>query len=168
MKSVDLLSDTTYRREAVEQLERLLGNGNTRFPVKAAQIYGLRQIARQQPDKVQEFARKQRTRAEKKRETAAAKTQPKLEAEIAFWTLVEHLSSGPHGWSLLTEGHTHLPEELRNENEQTLSRRERRDFNARRKKWLENWMHEHIPAFFERFCTHALYRIGMAANSEED
>lgn len=167
MKSVDLLSDTTYRREAVEQLERLLGNGNARFPVKATQIYGLRQIARQQPDSVQEFARKQRIRAEKKQGT---------DAEIAFWTLVDNLCSlSTSGWAVPKEAGSYLPVELRDENIPSkrsgmtqADQRRRNRLRAQQRAWIARWTAEHIPAFFERFCTHALYRIGMAANSEEE
>lgn len=185
MRDVDRLSDTTYRREAVKQLDRLLGDRNPPFPVKSAQIYGLRQIARQQPDKVQEFARKQRTRAEKKRETpsaktqretASAKTQPKLEAEIAFWTLVANLcSSSTAPWSVQKEARAYLPVDLRDEHiparQSGMTQEERRlrnQLKEQQREWIACWEAEHIPAFFERFCTEALYRIGMAANSEEE
>lgn len=176
MRDVDRLSDTTYRREAAKQLDRLLGDRNPPFPVKSAQIYGLRQIARQQPDKVQEFARKQRTRAEKKRETASAKTQPKLEAEIAFWTLVANLCSlSTSAWSVPKEARAYLPVELRDEHiparQSGMTQEERRlrnQLKQQQREWIACWEAEHIPAFFERFCTEALYRIGMAANSEEE
>lgn len=177
MRCVALLSDTTYPREAVKQLDTLLGDRNAPFPVKSAQIHGLRQIARQQPDKVQEFARKQRTRVERKRETASANTVSKLDAEIAFWTLVDNLcSSSTSPWSVEKEAQAYLPMELRDENiparQPGMTQEERRQRNQRKKQqqtWLEeHWTPEHIPAFFERFCTEALYRIGMAANSEEE
>lgn len=167
MRDVDRLSDTTYRREAAKQLDRLLGDRNPPFPVKSAQIYGLRQIARQQPDKVQEFARKQRTRAEKKRETAA---------EIAFWTLVANLCSlSTSAWSVRKEARAYLPAELRDEHiparQSGMTQEERRlrnQLKEQQREWIARWEAEHIPAFFERFCTEALYRIGMAANSEEE
>lgn len=176
MRCVGLLSDTTYPREAVKQLDRMLGDRNAPFPVKSAQIYGLRQIARQQPDKVQEFARKQRTRVERKRETASANTQSKLDAEFAFWTLVDNLcSSSTSPWSVLKEARVHLPVELRDENipakqsGMTLEeRRLRNQLREQQRTWIARWTVEHIPAFFERFCTEALYRIGMADNSEEE
>ena len=54
MTIVDLLSDTVYRDQARQQLDALLGEIR-KFPVKTAQIYGLRQIARQQPEQVKEL-----------------------------------------------------------------------------------------------------------------
>lgn len=164
MRGVALLSDTTYPREAVEQLDRLLGDRNAPFPVKSAQIYGLRQIARQQPDKVKAFADHQLERAAR-------------DNEKDFWQLVGNLCShSTSSWSVLKEAQAYLPVELRAENiparQPGMTPEERRQRNQRRKQqqtWLEeHWTPEHIPAFFERFCTEALYRIGMAANSEEE
>ena len=36
-------------------------------------------------------------------------------------------------------------------------RMHRNQLKKRRQEWIEEWTKEHIPAFFERFCTHALY-----------
>lgn len=163
MKCVALLSDTTYPREAVKQLDRMLGDRNSPFPVKSAQIYGLRQIARQQPDKVKAFAAHQRERAAR-------------DNEKDFWQLVGNLcSESTSPWSVLKETRVHLPVELRDENiparqsGMTLEERRRRNqLREQQRTWLARWTAEHIPAFFERFCTEALYRIGMADNSEED
>ena len=69
---VDLLSDTVYREQAVKRLDCLLG-ASEKFPVQKAQLYGLRQIARQEPTKVRTFANCQRERAKRK-------------AEIDFWS----------------------------------------------------------------------------------
>lgn len=144
MTRVDLLSDTTYCEQAVKQLDQLLGNSN-RFPVKPAQIYGLGQIARQQPINVEKFANHQRERTQRK-------------PEIDFWKLVTDLcNNSSSSWSVEREGRTHLPEELQNPKSRKGKRHQR--------EWLKQWTNEHIPAFFERFCTHALYRIGMAENS---
>lgn len=163
MRCVGLLSDTTYPREAVEQLDRLLGGRNAPFPVKSAQIYGLRQIARQQPDKVKAFADHQRERAAR-------------DNEKDFWQLVGNLcSDSASPWSVLKEARVHLPEELQDENIPTRQscvtmeeRRLRNQLREQQRIWLARWTAEHIPAFFERFCTEALYRIGMADNSEEE
>ena len=145
MTHVDLLSDTTYRQQAVRQLHRLLGNANE-FPVKSAQIYGLRQIARQQPDRVADFAKHQGARAEKLEH----------QAEVDFWTLVANLCNPSSDWSIYTEGYAHIPKERR---EEDIPQRE-----------LNQWANEHIPAFFERFCTQCLYRkalIEMSASNRE-
>ena len=162
MTCVDLLSDTTYCEQAAKQLDQLLGNSNE-FPVKRTQIYGLRQIARQQPGKVGDFAKHQRERARRNQEND-------------FWTLVDNLCSRPpSNWSVLKEGDSHLPEKLREENipahRQGMTREEqkrRTELKNCQQKWLTQWENKHIPVFFERFCTYALYRHGMAENSQEE
>ncbi len=138
MTIVDLLSDTVYRDQARQQLDTLLGEIR-KFPVKTAQIYGLRQIARQQPEQVKNFAERQRTRAERKNK----------QSEVQFWQLVERLCDSRNGWSVRVEGDKHAPPELRTET------------RRRQRKRREAWEQTHIPAFFERFCTHALYRLGV-------
>lgn len=165
MTLVDQLSDTLYREQAVKQLDRLLA-GHKELPVKAAQIYGLRQIARQQPGKVKTFANHQRERVQKRHDKGSAKSQ----AEIDFWTLVSNLCSEANestDWSVREEGNRHLPEELRNipERQEAKTNEDRSKHNQlrnQRREWLSQWNNEHIPAFFERFCTHALYRAGTA------
>lgn len=170
MRCVDLLSDTTYCEQAIKQLDQLLGNSN-KFPVKPAQIYGLRQIARQQPRKVESFADHQRERTRRKLENASERARPGLQAEIDFWTLVSDLcGDSALDWSVHKEGRAHLPAELQNipakwKGMTHEEQRHRNKLNKRQKEWLGQWTNEHIPAFFERFCTHALYRIGMAENS---
>ena len=139
--------------------------------MKKAQIYGLRQIARQQPRNVNNFAEKQRERTSRKLENASERAKPNLQAEIKFWTLVSNLcSDSTSNWSVVKEGRTHLPVELQEipakRQGMTHEERSRRnELNKRKREWLEQWTDDHIPAFFERFCTHALYRIGMAENS---
>ena len=170
MTRVDLLSDTTYCEQAVKQLDQLLGDSN-RFPVERAQIYGLRQIARQQPRKVEEFANHQCERTRRKLENASERARPNLQAEIDFWTLVSDLCrDSALAWSVHKEGLAHLPVELQNipAKRQGMTHEEqrlRKELNNRQREWFVQWTNEHIPAFFERLCTHALYRIGMAKNS---
>ena len=160
MTLVDLLSDTVYRPQAVQQLYQLL-DGADEFPVKAAQIYGLRQIARQEPEKVKVFADHQRQRAERKCETASQNAQQRLESEIEFWTLVANLCNGTTvSWSVIQERDSHIPANLQNRSD--MSRRERREIGERRDEWCEQWDNEHIPAFFERFCTHCMFCIAKA------
>ena len=165
MTCVDLLSDTIYCEQAVQQLDQLLGDSN-QFPVKRTQIYGLRQIAKQQPGEVQGFANHQRERVRRKQENASENAQPKLQPEIDFWTLVANLCSNPtSNWSVEEEGRAHLPGDLQNipARRQGMTHEEQRhrnELNRRQREWLKQWTNKHIPAFFERFCTHALYRMG--------
>ena len=189
MMLVDLLSDTTYREQAVKQLDKLLGN-STNPPVKPAQIYGLRQIARQQPKEIERFAEHQCRRVQRRYEEESERRKPRddvlqeLQAVIDFWALVTNLcSNSASGWSLVQEGHRYLPEELREENlppksrgatpQETQANLTRHNlFKNRQTKWLDQWKNEHISAFFERFCTQCLYRIAKAEmkqlSSEDD
>lgn len=178
MINVDLLSDTTYREQAVEQLDQLLGN-SSKFPVESTQIYGLRQIARQEPERISDFATHQEQRAQNRYDAEDKKSNPnadilqKWETEINFWTLVASFcgDSSDH-WSVRKEGRVYLPEELRNENLRTVpgatpqETQQNQQHNNRIRKgqreWLAEWDNEHIPAFFERFCTHCLYCIAKA------
>ena len=160
MTLVDVLSDTVYRQQAVQQLHQLLGNNN-HFPVELAQIHGLRQIARQEPERVEGFADHQRKRAERKCETASVNAQQRLVFEIEFWTLVVNLCNGTTSdWSVIQERDSRIPADLQNRPD--MSRRERREIGERRNEWCERWNNEHIPAFFERFCTHCLFCIAKA------
>ena len=178
MTFVDLLSDTTYRQQAVKQLHQLLGNDN-QFPVKPSQIHGLRQIARQEPSKVKDFAAHQGARAQSRYDDENEKSNPRndvlqsLKAEIDFWTLVVNLcSDSASEWSVPTEGSCYLPEELGDQNlletpgatQQETQERQQHNGKLRREKreWFERWENEHIPEFFDRFCTQCLYYIGKA------
>lgn len=168
MRTVDLLSDTDYREQACKQLDAVLRDSSG-FPVKRAQLYGLRQIARQQPGKVKEFAGHQRKRAEQKFKDASEGHKPKLQPELDFWKLVGDLCDSSSDWSVSKMGLENAPPELLEENippkrkgMPSAQRSKRNELKQRQKKWLEQWTKEHIPAFFERFCTHALYREATA------
>ena len=174
MTLLDLLSDTTYRDRAEEKLDQLLYD-TKKFPVARSQIHGLRQIARQQPDKVSEFARHQKTRADRKREIASEEKKSDFDPEINFWDLVVRLCDvSTSDWSVLKEGHAHLPEELRDEkipeNRSGMTPEERTHRNKLRKcqrEWLHQWANEHIPAFFQRFCTQCLYRKTLIKDRQQ-
>ena len=178
MTLVDLLSDTTYRQKSVQQLHQLLGNNN-QFPVKRTQIYGLRQIARQQPGEVKGFASHQGKRAQSRCDDEKEKSNPRpdilqsLQVEIDFWTLVANLCNGStSNWSVPKEGHRYLPEGLGDQNLREIpgatpqETQKNQEYNNKLKKsrqeWFQQWGNEHIPAFFERFCTHCLYCIAKA------
>ena len=173
MINVDLFSDTVYRDQASKQLDALIDEIRV-VPVKRAQIYGLRQIARQQPTRVDEFAQHQRGRAERKKDNASENARTQLESEIQFWSLVERLCDSTTGWSVRREIEKCLPLELRDERIPAKrpgmtheDRRVRNRLKRSQRDWLDGQKAPHIRAFFERFCTHALYRIEVSVHSEE-
>lgn len=178
MTLVDLLSDTTYRQQAIKQLHQLLDNDN-QFPVKPTQIHGLRQIARQEPERIGDFATHQGQRAQNRYDAEDEKSKPraevlrKWETEINFWTLVANFcGDSSDRWSVKREGRAYLPEELHNENlrevpgatpqETQQNQQHNNRIRKGQREWLKKWDNEHIPAFFERFCTHCLYCIAKA------
>lgn len=173
MTTVDLLSDTVYRDQARDQLDKLLETDA--LPVKRSQIYGLRQIARQQPLEVTRFAEHQRGRAERKKTSAGRNAQPRLESEIKLWERVKRLCDSTPDWSVHTEAKEHLPQRLMDENIPVKrpgmtneERRARNQIRCQQQEWLTKWKTNHIPAFFERFCTHALYRLARSEMNRED
>lgn len=149
MTELDVLSDTVYRRKATEVLQR------SDLPVSTTQIKGLRQIAQHQPSQVQSFAQHQKTRADKKEKGD----------ESAFWQLVIDLcndNATQSDWSLHKEAESDMPAHLKNIPDRadckTLEERTQRNRRvSERRAWLEKWNADHIPAFFQRFCTHYLY-----------
>lgn len=171
---LDLLSDTVYPVGACKSLDQFLDQCG-KFPVKRAQIYGLRQIARQEPAKVPDFATHQCKRAERKQESASEKGKLRLQAEIDFWSLVNQMcGSTADSWSVRRTGLEHAPPDIREENIPAKNdcltnadRTRRNQLRKRQKEWLDGWTAKHIPAFFERFCTHALYRLGLEAPAND-
>ena len=178
MTLVDLLSDTIYRQQAAQQLHQLLGN-DKKFPVEPSQIHGLRQIARQEPEKIGDFSNHQGRRAQSRYDAENEKSRPraevlqKWETEVNFWTLVANFcGDSPDRWSVKTEGRGHLPEEFEDSNlrevpgatpqETTKNQQHNNRLRKGQRDWLEKWDNEHIPAFFERFCTHCLFCIAKA------
>ena len=170
MTSLDVLSDTLYSQQAVVQLDRLLEAGDP-FPVEKSQLYGLRQIARQQPLKVSSFAEKQRKRVERKMENTklGSPNFQCMEDEVLFWKLVTDLcdsTPSSQGWSLAQTAGSHLPPELdqvpdRQPGMTNEDRTRRNQLRKERRDWEQAWYEAHIPAFFEHFCTHCLYRRAM-------
>ena len=174
MTTVDLLSDTVYRDQAHAQLDNLLEDVGA-FPVQRSQIYGLRQIARQQPLQVTEFADHQRERAERKMEKASQKAQLRLESEIKLWMLVKSLCDSTTDWSIRAEAQNYVPDILRDENipinrpgMTNEERSARNRIRSQQREWRIDWEVHHIPALFERFCTHALYLMTETKTNRED
>ena len=178
MTLVDLLSDTTYRQQTVRQLHQLLGNDN-QFPVEPSQIHGLRQIARQEPGRIGDFANHQGQRAQSRydaeyeKSTSRAEVLQKWETEVNFWTLVANFcGDSTNCWSVKTEGYNYLPQELCDDNLREVTgptqqetqqiQQHNNRIKRERREWLKEWDTEHIPAFFERFCTHCLFCIAKA------
>ena len=174
MTRLDVLSDTIYRHQAIVQLDRLLEAGDS-FPIERTQVYGLRQISRQQPLKVSNFAEKQRTRVERKMENTKVGTPSyhRMEDEVRFWKLVTDLcdsSPSNQDWTLGQTAGSHLPPELnqvpdRQKGMTHEDRTRRNQLKKEKREWEQAWYEAHIPAFFERFCTHYLFR--MALQNEE-
>lgn len=167
MNQVNLLSDTVYRDQAARKLDHKYQAWNG-IPVARAQLYGLREIARNQPTEVPRYAKHQEKRANAK--------GARHRCEADFWQLVQHLYERRTGtWSLVGEGRGHLPIELRDENvpekRKGMSPEERRLRNrlkAYQREWLHEWQREHVPAFFQRFCAHALYLVSRAEESRRE
>ncbi|GIW92211.1 MAG: hypothetical protein KatS3mg110_0252 [Pirellulaceae bacterium] len=168
--SVDLLSDTVYRDQAMAIVQEFVRQHGT--PVKRSQIHGLRQISLQEPLSVKSFADHQRQRVEKKLETTRGPTASRLEAEKEFWKLVSDLSSATSAsWSVVQEAEHYAPEYLREQNIPSKApsatpeeRQQRNRLLAERKTWMERWLETHIPAFFQRFCTEYLYYLALEEN----
>ena len=173
--TLDLLSDTEYPLRACRSLDQFLRN-REKLPIKKTQIYGLRQIARQEPGRVHDFASHQRERVERKQGNASERDKERLQAEIEFWSLVNQLCSATDdSWSVRRTGLEHAPPDLREENIPAKSecrtdadRTRRSQLRKRQKEWLDGWNEKHVPAFFERFCTHALYRLEVRANDHQE
>ena len=107
--TLDLLSDTVYFLGACRSLDRLLRSCE-KFPVQRSQIYGLRQIARQEPGRVHDFAIHQRERAERKQENVSERGRFRLQTEIDFWSLVNQLcDSTTDSWSVRRTGLEYAP-----------------------------------------------------------
>lgn len=161
---VELLSDTVYRDKAAEIIDHFVDEHD--LPVTRSQIHGLRQIAIQQPLAIKSFANHQKERAEKKNTSG---TNHKLASEAEFWKLVGDLCEPKKlSWSPASEADQHLPTNLRGENipekRKGMSPEDRGQRNRlvkQQREWLEDWNRLHVPAFFRRFCTHYLYRLGL-------
>ncbi|MCA9071072.1 MAG: hypothetical protein KDA84_19225 [Planctomycetaceae bacterium] len=108
MMSLNLLIDEELRVQANKALDDFIPIQEdpppirSDFPVRTAQLNGLREIAEQQPLKVVTFANHQR-------EKAASKKGEKNERVAAFWQLVAHLVNRPEsqGWSLKQMAEAH-------------------------------------------------------------
>jgi hypothetical protein len=164
---MDLLSDTLFREQAVRALEAFQQQHD--LVIKRSQIEGLRQIAVNEPGKVLEFAKHQRTRAEDRNKQ---RHSPKLDQEIAFWKLVEDIcgttTTSPVTWSLMKFAQETAPEGCQVSRPHGSAPAEQhkayREAKERARLWGDRRIAEDYPAFFQRFCAHYLYLVATRGN----
>lgn len=159
--SLDVLADTVLREHAISAVERYFEeftDAKRPVPVKRSQIEGLRQIAANQPGRLEDFAKKQREKAHKRFHTN----------EAEFWNLVLRLigraGAGMQAWSIPDAmelpGHLQVPSKPQS----GASMIELQANNEAKKKlnaWREERMAELAPVFFQRFCAHYLYKMAL-------
>lgn len=137
-----------------------------KWAVKASQIKGLQQIARQQPERLKDFAEKQLDKATKRAQQGSDEARAREEQVMAFWKLVLELVAGRaagFGWSLEAARSAAMPQHLRQVPQGKAATREeqeaRRMQKEERERWEQMWNAAHVPAFFRMFCIHYLYRM---------
>ena len=102
MPDIDIVADTSLSQQAIQIVEKYVNDnlsGSLRqekdWPIARAQIAGLRQIAFNEPSRVGEFAKHQRSKVEAKLATTQNEERKReLEAKITFWELVRGLCDG--------------------------------------------------------------------------
>lgn len=160
MLSPEVLSDTEFAEQAALAVDSYVTEHGCPKTVTRAQIYGLLHVAKNQPTSVKQFAGHQKQRAEKRND----------EDQRLFWVCVEQLCDGSPPrtpWSLQQCAERSMPPELHGEDvapgeKLSLEQRQRRsEVKKARQRWLFAWYNEHYPQFFQRFCAHYLYRLGM-------
>jgi hypothetical protein len=166
--TMDLLSDTTFRDQAIRALEAFRNKHD--LVVKRSQIEGLRQLAVNEPSKVLVFAKHQRERAERRNEQ---RHSPRLDQEIAFWKLVEEIcgttatSTAP--WSLKKFAQAEAPDDCHVPPKPPGSapselHKAFREAKERARRWEEQRIAEDYPAFFQRFCAHYVYLLATQSS----
>ncbi len=170
---LDQLVDTLLGQKAIGAVEdyvRRCRDDVEGWP-KRSQIKGLVQIAANEPNRVAEFAQKQRERAAKR-----AMNNQEHNPEVQFWQLIEDICQGKSEWSFEQLREQQLPVELREEKlppgpkplpEPRAAREEKR---RRREAWIDQWYRMYYPAFFQRFAHHYLYRMAelRASHKQRD
>lgn len=164
MADFDILADTVLQDEAVRALEYFASQHSC--VVRRSQISGLRQIAANEPDKLLGFADTQRERAQKRLERAS---NPKREAEVAFWDLVKQLCGADtrgnsEGWSLKQLAETLAPPDCRvgkkpHGSAPAVEHAAHREAKGRAEEWKRRRTVEDTPVYFQHFCAHYLYLI---------
>jgi hypothetical protein len=165
MLELDIRIDTDLRDRAVKAVEAFVREHET--PVSRSQIAGLLQIASNEPNLIAKFADNQRQRAEKRLiGMRDGPNKSRLESEVEFWKLVTSLSVGKGGnipWSLAKQCESEIPAELQCNKPPPSAPQEERDSYQRTKSkqdaWVRQWIRDHYPAFFRRFCAEYLCRM---------
>jgi hypothetical protein len=163
MLDLDIRIDTDLRDQAVNAVEGFVNAHGT--PVSRTQIAGLLQIAGNEPDKISDFAGKQKERAEKRLDgMKEGDNRTRLENEVEFWKLVTSLSVGKGGnipWSLAQECEKELPAHLKNLAKPHPTDKSGREvynrLTAEKGQRARQWNRDHYPAFFRHFCAQYCY-----------
>lgn len=151
-------------REFVEQHAERRYADESGWPVKRAQVNGLRSLATKEPRKLAEFAKHQKDKAKRDKETAEA-----------FWNLVLRVLSRSSGnqWSLVSLREQCMPPELRVEPSSCKDHagpsevQKRKEREQLRKLWEQQFDQEVIPAFFRTFCIEYLYQMQKRTTGRE-
>jgi hypothetical protein len=156
----------TYLREHAADSYKREGD----WPISRAQLLGLRQIARNEPERIVEFAAKQKEKRQRELErTTREERKQEIQQELEFWKLIQGLCGGQKvpwfSWSMRQLEEKLIPGELRDEPlaPGTKLTPEQQNERAKRKKqredWLRQWRQRYYPLFFQRFTIHLLYRL---------
>ena len=95
--------------------------------------------------RAQERRTKEDDRIRRLRQGAPITALREAELRRNFWDeVINRCSDLTPEWYVRRESQCHLPKDLT---------------KRQQKEWLERWEQEHVPAFFERFCTHCLFRM---------
>lgn len=143
------------------------------WPIRRSQIAGLRLIATNEPERIAEFARKQREREQRK--CGDREKPPESESDIKstlfidFWKRVEQLCAssarGRGTWSLQQACDAATPPEYDEHDPTpnamlTLEQRQERNLRkSQRQEFQRRWKAAYYPVFFQRFCAHYLYAM---------
>jgi hypothetical protein len=165
MLDLDVRIDTELLERAVAEVDGFVNKHGT--PVTRTQIAGLQQIAVNEPDKIANFASKQKERAEKRLQ-GIKESDPKyqkFQSEIVFWAMVSNLCSGKGAqvsWSLLKLREQEMPADYRLDKPHPSAPAEERNrfhqIQSQKAQWERRWNRDHFPAFFRHFCAHYKYR----------
>ncbi|MDW8078427.1 MAG: hypothetical protein RMJ16_06015 [Thermoguttaceae bacterium] len=168
MDAWDVLNDLEIHDEAVkaaqsfveEHLHQMEFAKDSEWPIKRAQLNGLRELAEKEPSKIADFARHQKEKS--------AKSQDKDCAE-AFWDCVEKLLQGrQRDWSLAKAREEARPKDWVNVAKAgKLTPEEERARRQKNEQWDKEWNREVVPAFFRTFCIEIIYQLQKRTKAEK-
>lgn len=173
MNTIDLLVDSELTELATQEAERFVHKycrpwigEQAVWPISRAQIHGLLQIAKNEPELLAPFAEHQ---AKKLKDQ-----DDKSRVAQEFWKLVQKIASpsrkGPD-WPLAEIYQKSLPADLcapeTGEPSRQESPQEKKSREEKRRVWEKEWKREVYPAFFQIFCIHYLYLMSKSPNNRE-